>query len=430
MPNWLSALKYNHQKGEIGGLVSVCSAHPLVLQAAMQISLAYDRPFLVEATGAQVNQFGGYSGMTPVRFAGFVKNLASSLGLSPEQVIIGADHLGPQIWKKNPRKTAMQKAEELVRQCVAAGFEKIHLDTAAPCLDDGVSALPVEVVARRAARLCKAAEDMNAGMGRSGGLFYVIGNEVPVPGGGLEKGMTVPVTDPDKMRFSIEQYKMAFQRFSLDSAWSRVVGLVVQPGVDFGDHAVTGYDAGKASSLSACHADLPGIMTYEIHATDYQTPTALKEMVRDHFVLLKTGPCLTFALRKVLYTLAGFESDLPEVPLPSNLIQVMENLMMANPVHWQAHYRGSPKEVKHLRHFSLRDRIRYYWPLPEAVFAVNRLIQNLHRPLPESWVKHHLPNLHSDIEEQGILADPDAILKLAVRKELAPYWKACLAPSL
>ena len=132
MPNWLSGLKDQHQKGETGGLVSVCSAHPVVLEAAIQTALAYDRPFLVEATGAQVNQFGGYSGMTPVRFAGFVKNLATSLGLSPEHLIIGADHLGPHIWKQDPWRTAMQKAEELVRQCVAAGFEKIHLDTADP----------------------------------------------------------------------------------------------------------------------------------------------------------------------------------------------------------------------------------------------------------------------------------------------------------
>ncbi len=79
-------------------------------------------------------------------------------------------------------------------------------------------------------------------------------------------------------------------------------------------------------------------MTFEIHATDYQTPVALKQMVEDHFILLKTGPCLTFAFREAVYALAHIEDEWPGIHQRSNLRQVMENLMDNHPRHWQSHY--------------------------------------------------------------------------------------------
>jgi D-tagatose-1,6-bisphosphate aldolase subunit GatZ/KbaZ len=426
MGDLLGTLKEKHLNGETGGMVSVCSSHPLVLQSAMQLAVKRETPLLVEATSAQVNQFGGYTGMTPLKFAGFVKNLAKASGLSSEKIILGADHLGPHLWKHEPAETAMQKAEELVRQCVSAGYAKIHLDTASPCADDAVSCIPVDVVALRGARLCRAAEEKNAEREQENSVFYVIGNEVPVPGGGLEEGHGVPVTDSDALLFSLEEYRRVFQSMNLSSAWTRMMGMVVQPGVDFGDSTVAAYDSIRAKALSACHGRLPGIMTFEIHATDYQTPEALKNLVQDHFLLLKTGPCLTFALRKTLYALADIENLLPGISSPSRLVEVMENLMVSHPVHWQSHYRGgAEEEQKYLRHHSLRDRIRYYWALPEAVKALETLVSNLSRPVPPALIKAFLPDLYADIEHQEIFHDPVAILGLGIQKALTPYMDAC-----
>jgi D-tagatose-1,6-bisphosphate aldolase subunit GatZ/KbaZ len=322
----------------------------------------------------------------------------------------------------------MQKAEDLVRQCVAAGFEKIHLDTAAPCADDAGACLPVEVVALRGARLCRAAEDKHAATRREKGLFYVIGKEVPVPGGGLGEDPAVPVTDSEELLFSLEEYRRAFQKMNLSSAWARVMATVVQPGVDFGDVAVAAYDSLRAKALSACHGRLPGIMTFEIHATDYQSPGALKNLVQDHFILLKTGPCLTFALRKTLYALAHIEKCLPDIASPSRLVEVMETLMVSHPAHWQSHYGGGEEAQKHWRHHSLRDRIRYYWSLPEAVQALESLVRNLSRPIPFDLIQAFMPDLHAEIVEQRIFNDPSAILGLGIQKVLAPYGEACFPP--
>ena len=178
MANSLIHLRNQHLGGKIGGMVAVCSSHPMVLQAAMELAAAERRPLLVEATANQVNLSGGYTGMTPAVYSTFIRRLSGSAGLPVEQIIIGADHLGPHLWKKETAASAMAKAAELASHCVAAGFRKIHLDTGMCCADDPGTVLSPEIAARRAATLCLAAEatydrrDQNLPL-------YVIGNQVP-----------------------------------------------------------------------------------------------------------------------------------------------------------------------------------------------------------------------------------------------------------
>ena len=57
-----------HKAGQAIGIWSICSAHPVVLRAALCEGLRSGSPVLVEATSNQVNQFGGYTGMTPSGF--------------------------------------------------------------------------------------------------------------------------------------------------------------------------------------------------------------------------------------------------------------------------------------------------------------------------------------------------------------------------
>ncbi|MBN9325630.1 MAG: class II D-tagatose-bisphosphate aldolase, non-catalytic subunit, partial [Cellulomonas sp.] len=47
-----------HRDGLGAGITSVCSANPLVLQAACDQAAFERRPLLVEATSNQVDQFG------------------------------------------------------------------------------------------------------------------------------------------------------------------------------------------------------------------------------------------------------------------------------------------------------------------------------------------------------------------------------------
>jgi len=426
MANPLIHLRNQHLGGKIGGMVAVCSSHPMVLQAAMELAAAERRPLLVEATANQVNQSGGYTGMTPADFSAFTCRLSGSVGLPFDQIIIGADHLGPHVWKNESAASAMAKAAELAFHCVAAGFRKIHLDTGMRCADDPGTALSPEIAARRAAMLCLAAEAAACDRRDPDLPLYVIGNDTPPPGGGLEDVYHLTVTHPDNLFSSLELYERAFRDAGLAGAWQRVVAVVVQPGVEFGDRVIAAYDRDRAAALSACHARLPGFMTFEIHATDYQTPDALNQMVADHFILLKTGPCLTFAFREAVYALTHIEDARPGIQARSNLRRVMETLMDAHSWHWQSHYlRGQADSLCFLRDYSFRDRIRYYWAYPEATAAYERLIRNLSRPIPDALLRQFLPDLYPEIARGELQPDPRTIIRRRIRNALKPYMQAC-----
>ena len=144
------------------------------------MGLEQGRHVLIEATCNQVNQDGGYTGMTPAAFRAFVEGIADRVGLARGRVILGGDHLGPNPWKHLAPAEALGKAREMVTGFVRAGFTKIHLDTSMGCAGEG-TALPDPVVAERAADLAAAAEaavDPEA----FPPPVYVIGTEVPVPG--------------------------------------------------------------------------------------------------------------------------------------------------------------------------------------------------------------------------------------------------------
>ena len=80
---WISETIARHKAGEPAGVTSVCSAHPLVIEAAMRLCLAEgEAGVLIEATSNQVDQTGGYTGMTPADFRDFVGDIADRVGLA------------------------------------------------------------------------------------------------------------------------------------------------------------------------------------------------------------------------------------------------------------------------------------------------------------------------------------------------------------
>jgi len=321
----------------------------------------------------------------------------------------------------------MVRAQALARAFAAAGYRKLHLDTGTGCADDPPGRLPLEIAAQRAAALCHAAESATP-PGCTRPPLYVIGTEAPAPGGALKDSGAVTVSDPQSLREELMQYERAFHLAGLDQAWERVLAVVVQPGVDFSDSHAAVYKPEAAAALSAFHDRLPNNMTFEIHATDYQPPPAVKQMVRDHFILLKVGPCLTNALRKALFALARIEDALPDIERRSNLIAVMEQLMRAQPEHWQSHYRGTEEQLRDLRHHSLRDRMRYYWPYTEASRACELLMNNLRRPIPQALLRQFLPDLEDAIAGGILTPTPQAIVQVRIQSALHPYIEACRPP--
>lgn len=415
----LAKIIAEHKRTGKGGVVSVCSAHPVVLEAAVQEALEHDAVLLIESTSNQVDQFGGYMGLTPEEFITQTRKKVLDSGFPEDRLVFGGDHLGPNTWQDKPAEEAMALSDELIRQYAKAGFDKIHLDCSMSCADDPVP-LDDKTVAQRAARLCKIAEEA-----RTKPLVYIIGTEVPVPGGAqedLEEGV-VPTT-PEAAKQTYAVHKEIFAEYGLgDDVWSRVIGLVVQPGVEFDHHQVVDYQPERAVELSKLANDFEHAV-FEAHSTDYQTGTGMANLVRDHFAILKVGPALTFAYREALYALnRALLAVYPDagVDVPG----VVEKVMCAEPGRWQKYYHGDEHELSLLRTYSLSDRVRYYWPHPEIQAEVEKFIRTYdEKRMPYGVLHQYLPQALEVCHDRGEALTALNLMRQHVRFALTPYYKA------
>ena len=432
LPGSFRGLLEAKRAGKPAGLVSICSAHPLVLEAAMQQALEDGQLLLVESTVNQVNQFGGYTGMRPADFVAFLDGIRSAAALPPGRLLLGADHLGPFPWRGEPAAQAMRKACELAAECVRAGYLKLHLDASMLLggdVPDAHGGLDPALVARREAELAAAAEavlqERSAGGWPAGGVgpMYVVGTDVPAPGGTAGEGEGASVTTAQELLGTVRLGADAFRAAGLEQAWSRVFAVVVQPGVEFGDHGVQAYDRARATGLCDAARSLPGLVL-EGHSTDYQNPAALRALVEDGVAVLKVGPALTFAMREALFALEMVERELAP-PEPSRLGEELERAMLADPAHWRGYYRGEEARLRLARRFSLLDRCRYYWAAAPVQRAVERLLGNLRRQAPPwTLLSQYLPRQAGRVRAGALSREPLELVRAAVREVLDDYGAA------
>ena len=430
----LQSIVAQQKQGVPVGIYSCCSANEYVLRAALQRAKRHNVPVLIEATANQVDQYGGYTGMKPADFYAYVIGLSQEYGLAEGQVILGGDHLGPLTWTNLPEAEAMSRAETLVSLFVEAGFTKIHLDTSMRLAsDDAAARLSDATIAARGARLCKAAEAAYAKRlsAHPGSIapVYIIGSEVPIPGGAQESEDSIQVTSPEDCKATYTAFRDAFAQAGAGGAWERVIGLVVQPGVEFGDGDVFLYDSAKAACLTACLNELP--LVFEGHSTDYQTPSTLRAMVRDGIAILKVGPALTFALREALFALEGVEKEILRGTGKqlSDFRAVLEYAMLESPGNWAKHYHGDGNATRFARAYSFSDRARYYLPAPAVNTAVARLVENLSAaPLPLSPLSQYLPMQYPRVRAGTLENNPVALLLDRVGDCIDEYYYATLLP--
>lgn len=415
----LKDLVEKQKNGIPEGIYSACSANEYVIEAAMERALLAKTYVLIEATANQVNQFGGYTGMKPVDFRDFVYSIAKKITFPFEKIILGGDHLGPLTWKNEPENTAMEKSLELIRQYVLAGFTKIHIDTSMHLGDDCMACqLSTRVIAERGAILCRGAEDAFRELIISNPTavrpVYIVGSEVPIPGGSQDEDEGIQVTKVLDFENAVDAFKQAFLRYNLSSAWENVIAVVVQPGVEFGDETIHEYSREGAQELSMALKKYPGIV-FEGHSTDYQTPKSLKEMVEDGIAILKVGPALTFAMREGLFALSNIETELfrfnPEVE-QSNFITILDSVMARNPQNWIKHYHGNPAKIRYARKYSFSDRCRYYLPVSEVKSSIDLLIKNLKSvEIPLALINQFLPIQYNKVRRGILKKDPESLLK-------------------
>lgn len=431
MKNIFSDIMKN-RKGSLHGLYSACTANEIVIEAVMERAKETNTPALIEATANQVNQFGGYTGMVPADYAAFVSNIARKMELPPELLILGGDHLGPLNWVNLSEEEAMANSEELIKQYVKAGFTKIHIDTSMRLsVDDKTTRLSDDVIANRAIRLIKTAEEAYYELLKTQENavepVYVIGSEVPIPGGAQEDE-SVQVTSVTDFEAAYNTYKSKFIESGLNSVWSRVIAFVIQPGVEFGDESIHEYNSNKAEELISALHKYNGLV-FEGHSTDYQTKYKLKEMVDDGIAILKVGPALTFALREAILSLALIEKELLDsngVRL-SRIEEVLEDVMLENTSNWKRHYHGDNLALKFKRKYSYSDRCRYYLPEKEVNHSLNILISNLdNAQIPLSLLSQYMPIQYINVREGKLAQKTRELIKDRVKNCIDDYLYAVM----
>ena len=406
------------------GVYSVCSAHPVVLEAVIRQGVKDGGIVLIEATANQVNQFGGYSGMHPARFPAAVRRIARKVGAGNGQIVLGGDHLGPICWTSEPAGRAMARAHELVAAYARAGFGKIHLDTSMACADER-EPLSERTVAERAAELCRTAELAVRDRRESAGILYVIGTEVPAAGGQAGGRPASRVTEAEAAARTLEIHREAFRAKGLEEAWERVIGLVVEPGVGFDNETVFGYEPEAVAPLKALIGDVPRV-AYEAHSTDYQSLEALRGLVRDHFAILKVGPQLTHALRRGLFALSYIEAEMVPENRRANLPSICDREMLKDKAYWRSYCAEKGSLSRTARLFGYSDRIRYYWSRREIATAVDRLLNNLASlKIPLPLLAQHMPLQYEAVRVGALKPVPELLVLDHVMRVTQRYARAC-----
>lgn len=408
------------------GIPSFCTASDLVIEACLKQAMRFDDYVLVEATANQVNQFGGYTGMKPADYRDFVYEIADGIGFPKEKIILGGDHLGPLTWQNEPEAEAMKKSIELVKLFVLAGFKKIHLDTSMRVADDSVDEpLSDETIARRGAILYEACEEAYQELLKNNPdevrPVYIIGSEVPIPGGAQEAEDSISVTKPEAVEKTLAVYREQFEKRGLKDAFDNIIGIVVQPGVEFGDADVFHYDRANALELTRAMRKYDNVVL-EGHSTDYQSPKALKEMVEDGIAILKVGPALTFSLREGLHALSMMEKMLVPEKEQAHFIEILEKVMLENPGNWQKHYHGTESELAIKRKYSFSDRCRYYFAQPQIQECIKKLFKNMSEAeVPLSMLRQYMPQQYIKVRDGKLSMNPRELVEDCVIHLIEDY---------
>lgn len=401
--NYLKDIVKNQKEGGHAGCYSACTSNKWVIETVFEKAKEDDSFAVIEATANQVNQFGGYTGMKPADYKNMVFQIAEKVGFEKSKIILGGDHLGPLVWQKEDPDIAMKYSRQLIDEYIMAGYTKIHIDTSMRLSGDSLTErLSDEIIAERSAELYKQAKESFLNYKKQNPdaqePVFIIGSEVPIPGGAEENEDSVAVTKTDDFIRTVEIFKEIYAKNGL--SFDDVVAVVVQPGVEFADDSVCEYDSQKTQDLVNALKNYNGLI-FEGHSTDYQTKDCLREMVRDGVGILKVGPALTFAYREAIFALELIEKEIyktkPYVRL-SNVRNTIENIMLDNPSNWEKHYHGTRTDIALSISFSYSDRCRYYMSERYVEEAVDVLVHNINNAkIPLTLISQYMPSQYKHL---------------------------------
>ena len=131
-------------------------------------------------------------------------------------------------------------------------------------------------------------------------------------------------------------------------------------------------------------------------------------------------------MREAIYALELIARELSGWNNRPSVRAALEEAMLMNPQHWASHYAGNAGQQARLRHFSLSDRVRYYWTEPNVVSAVQELFAFVDgHDLPLSLVSQYLPQHVLPLSRGELGTSAGELCRAHVRLALTPYADAC-----
>lgn len=435
--SYLKKIISMYKEGIQRGIYSVCSANEFVIEALFEFNLNKDMHVLIESTANQVNQYGGYAGMTPQDFKNYIFTIAKRVGFPQQRIILGGDHLGPYPWRREGAQAAMEKAKVLIEQCIKAGYCKLHIDTSMILGDDEF--INDEIIAQRTAILINHAEDFLNTLDNSTGKvqkpLYVIGSEVPTPGGiinNIKRGReTKHKAYPDYVNM-MEVFNIEFIKNNIEGIWENIIALVVDSGADFDSTNIYKYISNKnIINFKKYVCDKYPYLFFEAHSTDYQPRSLLRKMKEDGFIILKVGPALTFAFREAVFMLNILEKELMNYKNLnaqfSHFIDILVKTMQDEPEHWNCYYKDYAKnEIDVLIRYGFSDRCRYYFDKKTVKESFLKLINNINNNyVPQFLVSQFFNEYYIKMKEDNIEKfKAEEVIKYRIKKVLEDYYYA------
>ena len=283
------------------GVTSVCTAHPIVIEAALSLGASHGqaRPHRGDL---QSGQPGGRlhrhdAGRFPRDSS---RPLRRASVFDPSRIILGGDHLGPNPWKHLPADEAMQRAKTMIDAYARAGFAKLHLDTSMGCAGEPAA------LARRSDRWARRRLGQSRGRrrGKRASLrFTSSAPKSPCREARSTRWTALEVTRPEAALRTVEVHQKAFSDAGLEAAFARAIGVVVQAGRRVRQRRSHSLQAREGGAPHGSVGEAAGLCLRS--ALDGLSAGGLLSTLwcRDGFAILKVGPWLTFALREALYGL-------------------------------------------------------------------------------------------------------------------------------
>lgn len=387
-------------------LPSFCTSNEDVIETIICFCKKFRLPILIESTSNQVNQFGGYSKLTPSQFKLKIEKIASKHSLNKKEIIFGGDHLGPLPWNKYNNKLALRRGSALVKLYIKSNFKKIHVDTTMKLKND--KSLNKKKIKDRTKTILRGLKNK-----RINKLIFVLGSEVP-PAGGEKFKRKYKNNLFNEIVEEVKLYKSILKELKL----SKELNLVVDTGMSFTDNKV--YSSKKNSLKLLNKISKQMRVKYEAHSTDYQSLKELKKLRMNNFKYLKVGPELTYYFTKAILLMSKIEDKYFKNTSEINK-KIFETLEKKKQF-WIDYYPA--KNLKKVLYGKF-DRLRYYWNEPIVIKSKKKLYKNINK-LEQKLIFKELGIKNKSLYSNTKYNDNSKIIiNSFLYKSIRKYYRAC-----